>query len=294
MTNVFLGIVEGDVQPGQGQYQLTKITILGCGATYGVPVAGGAWGLCDPSNPKNARMRPSVLVTQDDRSLLIDIGPDFRPQTSRANAVPDTIFITHGHWDHIAGIGELPYYLEEVLRRDLNIYADEKCMSFIRGMFPYLFFGEQTQGFTSVVGFGESNQYRIFWHRIRAYEAFEANGIGIMPFDQHHGGSDSLGVRIGDFVYSSDAKSFPAQSRSCLANIDTWILDCDYWERSESHGDPETVLEHVDQFKPKRVLLTHMDEKMDYSVLKSWFADRGYAHVTPAYDGLEFDLTGTS
>ena len=126
------------------------------------------------------------------------------------------------------------------------------------------------------------------------YEAFEANGIGIIPFAQHHGGSDSLGVRIGDFVYSSDAKSLPAQSRPCLANIDTWILDCDYWERSDSHGDPETVLEYVDQFKPIRVLLTHMDEKMDYSVLKSWFADRGYAHVTPAYDGLEFDLTGTS
>ncbi|MEM9634427.1 MAG: MBL fold metallo-hydrolase [Pseudomonadota bacterium] len=255
-------------------------------------MAGGAWGLCDPSNPKNERTRPSVLVTQEGRSLMIDIGPDFRIQTSQATVVPDAIVITHGHWDHIAGIGELPYYMEEVLRRDLNVYADDKCMSFIRGMFPYLFFDEETKGTTSVVGFGENNQYRIFWHRIRAYEAFEANGIAIMPFSQHHGGSDSLGVRIGGFVYSSDVKSFPVQSWRCLADIDIWILDCDYWEPSESHGDPETVLEHVERFKPNRVLLTHMDEKMDYSVVKSWFADRGYAHVVPAYDGLELDLSG--
>jgi phosphoribosyl 1,2-cyclic phosphate phosphodiesterase len=272
---------------------LTKITILGCGATYGVPLAGGVWGLCDPSNPKNERTRPSILVTQNGQSLMIDIGPDFRHQTSRARVIPDTILITHGHWDHIAGIGELPYYMEEVLKRDLNVYADEKCMSFSRGMFPYLFFNEETKGSTSIVGFGESNQYRIFWHHIRAYEIFYANGIKIITFSQHHGGSDSLGVRIADFVYSPDVKSFPVRSWRCLANIETWVLDCDYWEPSESHGDPETVLKHVDQFKPKQVFLTHMDEKMDYSVLKSWFLDRGYAHIVPAYDGLKIDLSST-
>jgi len=269
---------------------LTKITILGCGATYGVPLAGGVWGLCDPSNSKNERMRPSVLVTEDDRRLLIDIGPDFRLQTARAQAIPDTILITHGHWDHIAGIGELPYYMEEVLQRDLNIYADETCMAFIRGMFPYLFLGEHTQGTTSIVGFGEHNQFRIFWHCIRPGEAFEANGFRIVPFAQNHGGADSLGLRIADFVYSPDVKSFPEQSWPHLANIGTWILDCDYWDPSESHGDPETVLKHIDQFKPGQVFLTHMDEKMDYSRLRSWFEVRGYTHVLPAHDGMTIDL----
>ncbi|MEO0797547.1 MAG: MBL fold metallo-hydrolase [Verrucomicrobiota bacterium] len=269
---------------------MTKITILGCGATYGVPLAGGVWGLCDPSNPKNERNRPSILIEQSDRSLMIDIGPDFRLQTSKEMVIPDTILITHGHWDHIAGIGELPYYMEEVLKRDLNIYTDETCMSFIRGMFPYLFFGEESKGSTSVVGFGDTKQYRILWHCIRAYETFDANGIEVLPFSQHHGGSDSVGVRIADFVYSPDVKSFPERSWPCLADIDTWILDCDYWESSESHGDPETILKHVDQFEPKQVFLTHMDEKMDYSILKSWFADRGYAHVAPAHDGLKIEL----
>ncbi len=207
-----------------------------------------------------------------------------------AKVIPDAIMITHGHWDHIAGIGELPYYMEEVLKRDLNVYADERCMSSIRGMFPYLFFNEQTKGATSIVAFGENKQYRIFWNCISAFEALEVNGIEIIPILQNHGGADSLGVRIANFVYSPDVKSFPQESWHFLAEIDTWIIDCDYWKKSDSHGDPETVLKYVDQFKPKQVFLTHMDEKMDYSVLKAWFLDRGYPQIVPAYDGLKIDL----
>lgn len=204
--------------------------------------------------------------------------------------VPDTIVITHGHWDHIAGIGELPYYVEEVLQRDLNIYADDKCLASIRSMFPYLFFSEKTEGSTRILEFGEHRQYRVFWHRIVAGEPFETNNFSIKPFRQHHGSSDSLGLKLGDFAYSPDVKSFPEQSWPHLAHLDTWILDCDYWDPSESHGDPETVLRHVDQFQPNRVFLTHMDEKMDYVRLRSWFADRGYKHVVPAHDGLTIEL----
>lgn len=231
------------------------------------------------------------MIEQNDRSLLIDIGPDFRQQTSKAQIVPDTILITHGHWDHIAGIGELPYYMEEVLKRDLHIYADDVCMSCIRSMFPYLFLDEERTNTFSSIGFGDRNQFRIFWHRICAHEAFDANGIGVFPFSQHHGATESLGARISDFVYSTDVKSFPKQSWQALKEIDTWILDCDYWDPSESHGDPEIALKHVDQFQPKNVYLTHMDEKMDYSILKNWFTDRGHSNISPAYDGLQIELS---
>ena len=83
-----------------------EVTILGCGATYGVPLAGNGWGLCDAQNSRNARTRPSVFVTFAGQSLMIDIGPDFRLQTASAKHIPNTILITHGHWDHIAGIGD--------------------------------------------------------------------------------------------------------------------------------------------------------------------------------------------
>ncbi|TPW32079.1 MBL fold metallo-hydrolase [Pararhizobium mangrovi] len=271
-----------------------RITVLGCGATYGVPIAGGVWGRCDPSNPKNERMRPSVLVFEDQRSLMIDIGPDFRRQTTKAKIVPDAIVITHGHWDHIAGIGELPYYMEMALRRNLDIYADDATMKCVVGMFPYLFAHEVVATDTRTISFGDDDEYRIIWHRIRAGEAFEANGFHVLPFSQHHGGSDSLGLRIRNFVYSPDVKSFPTESLPLLSNIETWMLDCDYWEPSSSHGDPRTVVELVDRFAPKRVFLTHMDEKMDYATLQSWFEDRGYGQVAPAFDGMEISIPETT
>lgn len=269
---------------------MVSVTVLGCGATYGVPVAGGVWGRCDPSNPKNERMRPSVLVTENGQHVMIDIGPDFRLQTIRAKIVPDAIVITHGHWDHIAGIGELPYYMEEALKRDLDIYADDATMRSIVGMFPYLFTNEIVTAKSRTISFGDKGQYRVVWHRIRALETFEANGIRLVPFLQHHGSSDSLGLRIGDFVYSPDVKSFPPESIPLLSEIGTWILDCDYWEPSSSHGDPETVMKLVDRFSPRQVFLTHMDEKMDYEAVRSWFVERRYVQVAPAYDGLNIDL----
>ena len=267
---------------------MLEVTVLGSGATFGVPLAGGVWGLCDPDNRKNERTRPSVCVTQNERSLVIDIGPDFRLQTARSKLVPDTILITHGHWDHIAGIGELPYYLEEVLRKDLHIYADAPSLRSVYSMFPYLFKELNSDGKTTIVCFGDDDEYRIHWHEIRPYVPFVANGIAIKPFAQHHGRTDSLGFRIGDFAYSSDCKSFPEESVPYLDNLNTWILDCDYWEPSDSHGDPQTVLDFANRFDPKRVFLTHMDEKMDYEKLSAWFSVRGKTNINPAFDGLSF------
>ncbi len=267
-----------------------EVTILGCGATYGVPLAGGSWGLCDQQNTRNARTRPTVFVTLAGQSLMIDIGPDFRLQTASAKLIPNTILITHGHWDHIAGIGELPYYVEQVLKGDMHIYADVNTLNSIRAMFSYLFSGQKIQDKTTVVALGKKGEYRIYWHEIRAFEPFEANGIAIAPFAQHHGAAESLGFRIADFAYSPDAKSFPAKSWPSLENLGTWVLDCDYWQPSDSHGDPETVLALFNQFNPRRVFLTHMDEKMDYETLTSWFKARGNDVIKPAFDGLKIKL----
>ena len=102
---------------------------------------------------------------------------------------------------------------------------------------------------------------------------------------------NTLGFRIEDFAYSTDAKSFPDESIAFLKGLHTWILDCDYWEPSDSHGDPEGVVKLVDQFKPNQVYLTHMDEKMDYKRLCDWFKNKGYPNVSPGYDGLKINIS---
>jgi phosphoribosyl 1,2-cyclic phosphate phosphodiesterase len=268
-----------------------QVEILGCGATFGVPIVGGVWGLCDPNNPKNMRTRPSIVVRKNDEDLfIIDAGPDFRLQTAAANVKPDTLLITHGHWDHIAGIGELPYYLEEVLKKDMHIYTDELGMEYTRGMFGYLFDDDDIEDGNLLTFAGENDEYRIIWHVIEPYKPLVIKDMEIVPFVQHHGYMDTLGFRIENFAYSPDVKSFPDASHSFLEGLHTWILDCDYWEPSDSHGDPEGVVELVNKFKPQHVYLTHMDEKMDYQRVSDWFKDRNYNNIIPGHDGLKIDI----
>jgi phosphoribosyl 1,2-cyclic phosphate phosphodiesterase len=267
-----------------------EVQILGCGATFGVPIVGGNWGKCDPSNPKNMRTRPCIAIKQTNQSIIIDAGPDFRLQTAKAGIAPDVILITHGHWDHIAGLGELTYYVEETLKRDLHIYADSVGLKFIRGMFSYLFDDEDVIDGCLFTAAGDEDEYKIIWHQLEPYVPLIIGEAEIMPFLQNHGNIDSIGYRIGNFSYSTDVKDFPEQSQKFLENLHTWILDCDYWDASESHGDPEGVLRLAARFKPERVYLTHMDEKMDYATLINWFESRGHRNIAPGYDGLKFNL----
>jgi phosphoribosyl 1,2-cyclic phosphate phosphodiesterase len=90
--------------------------ILGCGSSPGVPRIGGPtgadWGQCDPTNPKNRRLRCSLLVRQRDAGgetrVLIDTGPDLREQCISAGIDwADAVLYTHGHADHIHGIDDL-------------------------------------------------------------------------------------------------------------------------------------------------------------------------------------------
>ena len=88
-----------------------KITVLGSGSAYGVPFAGGDWGKCDPKQPRNRRLAPSILIENSDTKLLVDMGPDFRQQAEKHEIrLLDGVFFTHAHADHITGMFHLPIF----------------------------------------------------------------------------------------------------------------------------------------------------------------------------------------
>ena len=105
-----------------------RITILGCGGSGGVPVVGNYWGNCNPSNPKNRRLRTSILVEDGDTTLLVDTTPDMRQQLLNAGVTHlDAVLYTHSHADHVHGIDDLRP-LNRVMRRDIDIHATAEIL----------------------------------------------------------------------------------------------------------------------------------------------------------------------
>ena len=251
-----------------------KITVLGCGSSVGVPCLCYGWGDCDPENPKNARTRPSLIIEKGNTSLLIDMSPDLRQQLLRyKDKKTDAVIFTHEHYDHTNGINELrPIFLgsDEVL----PVYAEESIIQNIRKMFFYLF--RET----------DNPIYKNYISLNVIKDEFCIGDISGFYFEQNHGFSKSMGIRIGNFAYTTDVVSFPKSSFAKLKNLDIWIVGCLSREKKTTHANVDLVLEWAKELNPKTVYLTHMDASMDYESLLKELPK----NVRPAYDGLELFL----
>src|SRR5579883_2886600 len=115
-----------------------KVTMLGCGPSWGVPRIGNGWGQCDPKNPRNRRRRVSALVEEAGATLLIDTSPDLREQLLDAGVARiDAVLFTHAHADHLHGIDDLRT-VNRLMRRAIPLYADGKTLDEIRTRFGYV------------------------------------------------------------------------------------------------------------------------------------------------------------
>ncbi len=243
-----------------------RLTILGCGSSPGVPRITGDWGACDPANPKNRRMRASVLVERisaagGKTTVVIDTGPDFRAQMLMAGVERiDAVVYTHPHADHIHGIDDLRSYVIE--QRDLiDIHADDFTMKRLYEAFGYCFETPVT-----IEG--------------------EGGALTLEPLVQTHGDIVSLGFRIGTLAYCSDVSDFPAATAERLRNLDALVIDALQKRTHPSHLSLDQALEWIAKLTPKKAVLTHMHVPLDYAATAAETPD----HVEPAYDGMVIEL----
>jgi phosphoribosyl 1,2-cyclic phosphate phosphodiesterase len=252
-----------------------KITILGSGTSGGVPrvgVAGGHWGVCDPTNPKNRRRRVSVLVEEQGVRLLIDTSPDLREQLIDANVTYlDGVLITHDHADHTHGIDDLRA-LSQVMKRKIPLYADARTLDILRQRFDYIF--ESRGGYPAI----------CVPHVIAG--DFTIGDVMVRPFVQEHGAITSLGFRINDFAYSTDINGIPAESESYLSGLQVWVVDALRRDPHPSHPHLALTLSWIEKYKPAHAVLTHMDWSMDYETLLAELP----SDVVPGYDGMTIEL----
>jgi phosphoribosyl 1,2-cyclic phosphate phosphodiesterase len=252
------------------------ITILGCGASGGVPLIGCQCAVCTSNNPKNKRTRASVLVEQGGSRVLIDSSPDLRQQALREGiSTVDAILYTHDHADHTHGIDDARSFNFH-RKGPLPVYGTEKLIDGLKARFGYAF---GAPAGPDGVWFKPSLEPQV----IKEKGYFSVGDMSILSFLQHHGKVSSLGYRIGNFAYSTDVHNFPDESLQLLEKLDVWVVDCLRYTEAPTHAHLEKTLGWIERLKPRLSILTHMAHELEYETLCRELPD----NVIPAYDGMK-------
>ncbi|MFC0410557.1 MBL fold metallo-hydrolase [Roseomonas elaeocarpi] len=255
-----------------------QVTILGCGSSGGVPLIGGAdgqgeWGRCDPREPRNRRSRSSIAVeAPDGRRLLVDAGPDLREQLLACGiASVDAILLTHAHADHVMGLDDVRQ-LNRLQGHAIPCLGAEATLADVQRRFDYAF-REPTPGFFRPA---------LTPTTVRSTDRLEILGVDIQLFPQDHKVTETLGLRIGDFAYSTDVVAFSEQSLEQLHGLDTWVVGCFSRSPHPVHAHVEMVAGWVERLRPRRTVLTHMGTDLDWA----WMAANLPDGIEAAHDGM--------
>jgi phosphoribosyl 1,2-cyclic phosphate phosphodiesterase len=253
-----------------------KVRILGCGTSSGVPRLGNDWGMCNPAEPRNRRLRVSILISLGDTNILVDTGPDIREQLLAADVHSiDAVIWTHDHADHCHGIDDLRQ-LYHVHGRPLEGFAREPTLVQLHRRFDYVFDGRD--GYPAIAT----------GHLLP--DEIEIGGIVVRTVDQPHGTISTAGLRFeahGKSIgYSTDFNIFTDDMQKHFEDVDVWIVDTLRRKPHPTHPHLAQSLKYIEQVRAKRAVLTHMDNTMDYRTLLAELPPR----VEPGYDGLEIEL----
>ena len=255
-----------------------EINILGCGSSSGVPAIGNSWGNCDPKNPKNRRLRSSILIQSDKSSIIIDANPDLTQQLLNANVKKlDAILVTHTHSDHINGIDDFRF-LNVIMKKDINLYASENSINEIKKRFGYVF--------EKLVPEANGFYYKPCLNPKIIKGSFKINDLTISSIIQNHGFTESLGFRINNFAYCTDVLDFEDSQFKKLKNLDLWIVDCLRFIPHKTHAHFDKVMNWIELLKPKKTILTHMNYEVDYDFILSKVPKNCF----PAYDGMTITI----
>jgi len=253
-----------------------RVRILGCGTSTGVPKIGDDWGKCDPNEPRNYRLRSSILVESGNARVLVDCGPDLRQQllTTQIGRV-DAVVVTHDHGDHVHGIDELRP-LAQAIDRPVPVFSDEATLASLRQRFAYAF--AQTEFYRPIV------EGRV----LTGKEYFGEATLRIAK--QPHGTMTTLGLRFDEgersLSYAIDFNELTNDMMRLYEGVDVWIADCLTRTPHPTHAHLDAVLSAARDLRVGQVYLTHMGNGLDYRTLVAELPD----WAAPAHDGLEIML----
>lgn len=229
-----------------------KVTFLGTGTSQGIPIIGSQHPVCLSTNPKDKRLRVSVLLEWEDITILIDCGPDFRQQLLRTNCTKiDAVLFTHEHSDHTAGLDDLrPFYFRQ---GDMPVYAHKRVLEALKKRFEYIF--ETNNKYPGVL--------TLDTHPIEN-QSFFVEDKKIIPVEVYHHKLPVFGFRVENFAYITDAKTITKEEIEKLQNLDVLVINALRIEPHLSHLNLEEAIELIKQIRPKKAYLTHISHHMGF------------------------------
>lgn len=254
-----------------------KITFLGTGTSQGIPVIGSTHPVCLSADPKDKRLRVSVLLELDDGGIyVIDCGPDFRQQMLHHQVSRlDGILFTHEHADHTAGIDDIrPFFFRQ---GDIPIYAHSRVINSLQRRFDYIFAGENRYPGAPAVAV----------RTISEGQPFKLGNHWVTPVDARHNRLQVFGFRIGDFAYLTDIKTIEATEMQRLEGVDILVVNALRQEPHHSHFNLEEALDFIAKIKPKSAYLTHISHTLGFHHAVEATLPKG---VYLAYDNLSLTL----
>ena len=243
-----------------------KISILGSGTSTGIPQIGCGCKVCTSSDPKDNRLRASIMIEVNDRKILVDCGPDLRQQLINHRVTHlDGILITHEHFDHIGGLDDVRPL------GNTNIYGEKPVLDVIKRNMPYSFVENKYPGVPV-----------IHTHPIGT-DPFYIKDIEITPVRIMHAQLPILGFRIGNFAYLTDVKTIDKQEVDKLKGLDLLIINALRIREHHSHLSLSESLELTHKIGAKATWFTHMSHDMGlHDEIEKTLPE----NIHLAYDGL--------
>lgn len=253
-----------------------KITFLGTGTSVGVPSVGCECDTCLSDDPRDNRLRTSVLIEHQGQNILIDPSTDFRQQALRIGLKHlAAILVTHSHADHCFGLDDT----RPIMFRDgaIPVYASEVTWQGLKRIYSYVF---EPAGYPGVP--------RIVPHVIES--DFSLLGLNIEPLTVMHGQLAVTAFRIGGFAYVTDCNFISDETCARLMGLELLVIDALRFKKHPTHMSLEQSLGYIQRLEPRRALLTHISHDIKHSETSGHLPER----VEIAYDGLAVELASST
>lgn len=252
-----------------------QITFLGTGTSQGVPLIACSCDVCLSNDPKDKRLRTSILIEEKGKVIVIDTGPDFRAQMLREQVKQlDAVVFTHEHKDHTAGFDDIRAF-NFISKRKIDVYASASVQEAIKREYAYIFSDFKYPGIPEINLFLLRNELTVI------------HGIELLPVEVLHYKLPVFGFRTGDFTYITDANYISDVEKEKIKGSKIIVLNALRREPHISHFTFEEALNLIEELKPEKAYLIHISHQLGLHAEVTKELPNG---VELAYDGLKINI----